>query len=178
MNLYELAVPSFQRSLRVLLSLLDKAEEHFREVGRDTVEFAALRLAPTMHPFPFQIEAAINNALGASARLRGVPAPRVEGLVTLSDMREALAAAIAELETLEPHEFDGAETREIVLQSPKGARHFEGLDYLLRLALPNVHFHTAIAYALVRKEGADIGKRDFLGDLPARRSPASNLCGL
>jgi hypothetical protein len=178
MSLYELAVPSFQRSLRVLLSLLDKAEAHFLEEGRDTSEFAALRLAPTMHPFPFQIEAAINNALGASARLRGVPAPRVEGLVTLSDMREALAAAIAELETLEPHEFDGAETREIVLQSPKGARHFEGLDYLLRLALPNVHFHTAIAYALVRKEGADIGKRDFLGDLPARRSPASNLCGL
>ncbi len=168
MSLYELTVPSFQRSLGVLVRLLDKAETHFRAEGRDLDELAALRLAPDMQPFPFQIEAVINNALGAAARLRGLPPPRIDGLATLPDMRNALAAAIAELETLAAHAFDGAETREIVLPNPKGARHFEGLDYVLRLVLPNVHFHGAIAYALLRREGVDIGKRDFLGDLPAR----------
>ncbi|CAN5533821.1 DUF1993 domain-containing protein [soil metagenome] len=171
MTLYELTIPSFRQSLRVLVRLLDKAETHFRAEGRDLAELGALRLAPGMQPFPFQIEAVINNAVGAAARLRGLPAPRIEGLVTLPDMRAALAAAIAELETLEAHAFDGAETREIILPNPKGDRCFEGLDYVLKLALPNVHFHCAIAYALLRKEGVDIGKRDFLGDLPARGSP-------
>lgn len=172
MGLFTMAIPSFLQSLRALVGLLDKAEAHFQAEGRDPTEFASLRVAPTMHPLPFQIEAAINNAVGAAARLRGLPAPRIEGLVTLADMRGALAAAIIELEALEPREFDGAETREIVLPSPKGARHFEGLDYVLRLALPNLHFHSAIAYALLRQEGVDIGKRDFLGELPARRPPA------
>lgn len=172
MSLYELTVPGFQRSLRVLVRLLDKAEAHFQGEERDPAELASLRLAPSMNALPFQIEAVINNAVGAAARLRGLPAPRVEGLVTLSDMREALATAIAELAALEAHEFEGAESREIILPNPKGDRRFAGLDYVLRLALPNVNFHTAIAYALLRKEGVDIGKRDFLGELPARRPPA------
>ncbi len=168
MTLYDLTIPSFLQSLRVLVRLLDKAQVHFAVEGRDLAELAALRLAPDMKPFPFHIEATINNAVGAAARLRGRPAANIDEPITLSELHNALAAAIAELESLEAHEFDGAETREIVLPSPKGARRFEGLDYVLRLALPNVHFHVAIAYALLRREGVDIGKRDYLGDLPAR----------
>ncbi|MES2724876.1 MAG: DUF1993 domain-containing protein [Pseudomonadota bacterium] len=175
MTLYDLTIPSFLQSLRVLVRLLDKAQVHFAIEGRDIAELAALRLAPDMKPFPFHIEAAINNAVGAAARLRGLPAADIEGPITLSELRNALAAAIAELESLEAHEFDGVETREIVLPSPKGARRFAGLDYVLRLALPNVHFHCAIAYALLRREGVEIGKRDFLGDLPAREPPAIGL---
>lgn len=175
MTLYDLTIPSFLQSLRVLVRLLDKAQVHFAIEGRDIAELAALRLAPDMKPFPFHIEAAINNAVGATARLRGLPAADIEGPITLSELRNALAGAIAELESLEAHEFDGAETREIVLPSPKGARRFAGLDYVLRLALPNVHFHCAIAYALLRREGVEIGKRDFLGDLPAREPPAIEL---
>jgi len=77
---------------------------------------------------------------------------------------------MAGLDTLSPRDFEGAEDREIVLPSPKGARHFPAVDYVLNLALPNVHFHTTIAYALLRADGLDIGKRDFLGELPARRA--------
>lgn len=171
-TLYAFAVPSFRRALRVLAALLDRAEAHLQAEGRDADELADLRLAPDMNPFPFQIEAAINNAVGAAARLRGLPAPRVDGLSTLADMRRALDEALAELDALQPQDFDGADTREIVLPNPKGARHFDGLDYVMSLALPNVHFHTAMAYALLRAEGLDIGKRNFLGDLPARRPPA------
>lgn len=171
-SLHDWAIPSFRRALRALLGLLDKAEKHFAAQGRDLDDLAMLRLAPDMKPFPFQIEAAVDNAVGASARLRGLAVPQVGRLATLADMRRALDEALAGLDALEPQQFEGAETREIVLPNPKGARHFEGLDYVLRLALPNVHFHAAIAYALLRAEGVDIGKRDYLGDLPPRRPPA------
>ena len=70
---------------------------------------------------------------------------------------------------LSPGDFEGAEQREIILPSPKGTRHFPALDYVLNLALPNVQFHTTIVFALLRAEGLDIGKRDFLGELPPRR---------
>lgn len=173
MQIHDLAAPRFLNSLRVMSRLLDKAEAHFRAGGRDLAELSGLRLAPDMQPFPFQIEAVINNTVGAAARLRGVEAPRGAGLTTVEEMRRALAAAAAALEALEPQAFDGAETREIVLPSPKGDRRLSGLDYLMRLALPNAHFHTAIAYALLRGEGLDIGKRDFLGDLPPRSPPGA-----
>lgn len=171
LSLYGLLKPSLMQALLVLLKLLDKAEAHFQADDRDLAELADLRLAPDMNPLPFQIEAAVNNALGAAARLQGLPAPRVEGLATVADMRRALTEALAELESLGPEAFEGAENHKIVLPSPKGARHFDGLDYVVRLVLPNVHFHTAIAYALLRTEGLDIGKRDFLGELPPRRAP-------
>lgn len=170
-SVYDFAAPSLRRPLRVLLGLLDKAQAHFEAQGRSLDDLAGLRLAPDMNPFPFQIEAAINNAVGGAARLRGLPAPRVEGLATLADMRRALGEALAGLEALEPHAFEDAEAREIVLPSPKGARRFEGLEYLVKLVLPNLHFHTAIAYALLRAQGVELGKRDFLGELPPRARP-------
>ena len=173
MQFHDLAAPRFLNSLRVLSRLLDKAEAHFRAEGRDLAELSSLRLAPDMQAFPFQIEAVINNTVGAAARLRGVPPPPPERLATVAQMRRALAEAVAALETVAPSDLVGAATREIVLPSPKGDRRMSGLDYLMRLALPNVHFHTAIAYALLRREGLDIGKRDFLGDLPPRAPPGT-----
>lgn len=172
MNLYEMAIPSFERALRVLQGLLDKAEAHFEAGPRDVAELPALRLAPDMNPFSFQVETAISNAMGATARLRGQPPPRQEPLENLADMRRALGGALGALRALKPGDLEGAEAREIVLPSPKGARHFQGLDYVRSLALPNVHFHVAIAYALLRANGVELGKRDFLGELPPRRATA------
>lgn len=174
---YEIVGPSFRQSLRVLARLLDRAEAHFAAKGRDPEALMDLRLAPDMNPFPSQFESAVNNAVGSVARLRGLPVRRVEGLASLADLRKALEEALAELSDLDPGVFAEADTREIVLPSPKGDRHFGGLDYVLRLALPNVHFHTAIAYAILRAEGVEIGKRDFLGDLPPRRPAATTATG-
>jgi hypothetical protein len=171
-NLFDLTVPRFQRALHVLLGLLEKAEAH-PEGARPSgglSGLAELRLAPDMNPLPFQIQAAINNALGATRRLRGLPPDDLAGLSTLEDMRQALDQALQELGTLAPADFEGAGEREIILPSPKGARHFPAPDYVLNLALPNVLFHTAMAYALLRSAGVDIGKRDFLGPLPPRRA--------
>ena len=170
-TLFELTVPRFRRALGVIVHLLDRAEAHFRDEGRNVSDLAGLRLATDMNPFFVQIASAIDNAVGATARLRGLPHVAVTGLVTLPEVRAALARALAGLDALTPGDFEGAEDREIVLPSPKGARHFPALDYVLNLALPNVQFHTAIVYALLRAEGLDIGKRDFLGELPAWRPP-------
>ena len=171
-NLFDLTVPRFQRALHVLLALLEKAEAHFEAAGpcEGLSGLAELRLAPDMNPLPFQVQAAINNALGATRRLRGLPPDDLAGLSTLEDMRQALDQALQELGALAPADFDGAGEREIILPSPKGDRHFPAPDYVLNLALPNVLFHTAMAYALLRMAGVDIGKRDFLGPLPPRRA--------
>jgi hypothetical protein len=165
-NLFDLTVPRFQRALGVLLGLLDKAEAH------GVAALADLRLAPDMQPFPFQVAAAINNAVGATRRLRGVARDDVGGFSTVEELRGALARALGELGALTPADFEGAEGREIVLPNPKGARHFPAPDYVLNLALPNVLFHTSMAYALLRAAGVEIGKRDFLGPLPPRRASA------
>ena len=169
-TLFELTLPRFRRALGVIVHLLDRAEAQFRAEGRNVSDLTNLRLAPDMNPLPAQIASAIDNAVGAAARLRGLPHLPVSGLATLEDVRAALAGALAELNDWTPGDFDGAEEREIVLPSPKGARHFPAVDYVLNLALPNVQFHTAIVYALLRAEGLDIGKRDFLGELPPRRT--------
>jgi len=178
-NLFDLTVPRFQRALHVLLALLEKAEAHFEAAGpgEGLSGLSDLRLAPDMNPLPFQVQAAINNALGATRRLRGLPPDELAGLSTLEDMRQALDQALQELCTLAPADFDGAGEREIILPSPKGARHFQAPDYVLNLALPNVLFHTAMAYALLRMVGVDIGKRDFLGPLPPRRAGDWNPSG-
>lgn len=171
-TLFELTVPRFQRALGVIVHLLDRAEAQFRAEGRNVSDLAGLRLAADMNPLPAQIASAIDNAVGAAARLRGRPHAPVTGLATVADVRAALARALAELGALTPGDFEGAEGREIVLPSPKGARRFPALDYVLNLALPNVQFHTAMVYALLRAEGLDIGKRDFLGELPPRAAQA------
>ena len=168
--LFELTVPRFRRALGVIVHLLDRAEAQFRAEGRNVSDLAGLRLAPDMNPLPAQIASALDNSVGAAARLRGQAPSPVAGLASLDDVRSALAGALAGLDALTPGDFEGAEDREIVLPSPKGARHFPAVDYMLNLALPNVQFHTAIVYALLRAEGLDIGKRDFLGELPARRT--------
>lgn len=171
-SLFDLTVPRFQRALGVLLGLLSKAEGHFEAAaaGRGAAGLDDLRLAPDMNPFPLQLASAINNAVGATRRLRGLAVEDVAGLSTLEDMRGALNRALGELDALTPADFEGAADREIVLPSPKGARHFPAPDYVLNLALPNVLFHTAMVYALLRGAGVDIGKRDFLGPLPPRRA--------
>ncbi|WP_397419969.1 DUF1993 family protein [Phenylobacterium sp.] len=170
-SLFDLTVPRFQRALGVLLGLLGKAEGHFESAtaGRGVAVLGDLRLAPDMNPFPFQIASAIDNAVGATRRLRGLAPDDVARLSTLEDMRGALNRALGELAVLTPADFEGAADREIVLPNPKGARHLPAPDYVLNLALPNVLFHTSMAYALLRAAGVDIGKRDFLGPLPPRR---------
>lgn len=172
LEIYDVSAPVFRRTLRALLALTAKAQDHCAARGIDPSDLLAARLAPDMNPLSFQFAAAINNSVGALARLRGLPARHAETHASLEAIARALAEAVAELEALTPADLAGAAEREIVLPHPRGDRVFTGQAYLLSLALPGFFFHAATAYDLLRHQGLEIGKRDFLGELPPRRPPA------
>lgn len=172
LEIYDISVPVFRRTLRALLALTTKAEAHCAARGVDPGDLLAGRLAPDMHPLAFQFAAAINNSVGALARLRGLSAPHAEAQASLEAIAHTLADAVAGLEALTPADLAGAAEREIVLPHPRGDRVFTGQGYLLSLALPGFFFHAATAYDLLRHQGLEIGKRDFLGELPPRRPPS------
>lgn len=172
LTLHEITVPVFLRTLKALTLLVGKAEAHCAENGEDPRRIIAARLAADMKPFAFQITAVIGNSVGATARLQGLE-------VRPPEMRDGFAAMTADLDearawlgAVRPEDLEGAEDREIVLPHPRGARHFTGRGYLLSLAIPNFFFHAATAYDLLRTQGLELGKRDFLGELPPRRPVA------
>jgi len=168
--MYDVTVPVFRQTLTALDGVLDRAIAHCEDAGRDPQALIGARLAADMQPFAFQIAALLNNSVGAVARLRGLPSSRPDLLGDFCAMKAALADAIAALDAVAPADLEGSNTREVVLPNPRGDRAFTGQGYLLMLALPNFFFHAATAYDILRAQGVNLGKRDFLGPLPARRA--------
>jgi hypothetical protein len=159
-SIHQASAPVFTRALGNLSAMIDKA----LAAGVTEATLLEARLAPDMHPFPRQIQMASDSAKGAVARLAGVEAPSMPDTeTTIADLKARIAATIAYVNSLDAAAFDGAEDREIVLKFPQGEMKFVGCDYLTGFALPNFFFHTTIAYALLRANGAPIGKMDFLG---------------
>jgi hypothetical protein len=163
-SMYRLTVPVFQRGLASLGTYLDKAEAFAAEKGIDPVELVAARLAPDMLPFSGQYQRATDSAKLALARLTGTEAPKFEDdETTIADLRGRLAKTEAYLATIAPEALDGSETREVVI-SPGGNKViFSGDDYLTGFALPNFYFHVTAAHAILRNQGAPVGKLDYLG---------------
>lgn len=122
------------------------------------------RLILDMLPLSSQIQIACDTAKGAAARLAGLEVPKHEDTeVTLEELKARVAKTLDFIRTVKPQQLQGAETREVVLQFPQTTLKFNGLGYLTNFVLPNFYFHLTMAYALLRKNGVDIGKRDFLG---------------
>lgn len=159
-SIHQASAPVFARALTNLSAMIDKA----LAAGVTEATLLDARLAPDMHPFPRQIQMASDSAKGAIARLAGVEPPSMPDTeTTLAELKARIAATIAYVNSLDAAAFDGAEDREIVLKFPQGEMKFAGCDYLTGFALPNFFFHITIAYALLRANGAPIGKMDFLG---------------
>jgi hypothetical protein len=172
LSIHDLTVPVFGRILTALDVVLQRGMAHCQAAGIDPRTLARARLIADMEPLGFQIAAVLNNSVGAVARLRGLPWSPAEAPDDLAAMRAVVSDAAASLPSVVPADLERAETREIVLPNPRGDRVFSGRDYLLILALPNAFFHAATAYDILRAQGVDLGKRDFLGPLPPRRPPA------
>ena len=170
--MYDITVPVFRQTLTALGGVLDRAIAHCDTKGIDPQTLVGARLIADMEPFAFHIAAVLNNSVGALARLRGATSARAEVLSDLALMKVALADAMTSLEDVTAAELEGAEAREIILPNPRGDRCFTGHGYLLTLALPNFFFHAATGYDILRAQGVELGKRDFLGPLPPRRPPA------
>ena len=163
-SLYEVSIPVFTLSLNNLSAILDKAESHAEAKNVDPKVIQQARLIVDMLPLSSQIQIACDTAKGAAARLAGVEVPKHEDTeATLAELKARVAKTLDFIKTIKPEQLQGAETREVVLQFPQTTLKFNGLNYLTNFALPNFFFHVTMAYALLRKNGIDLGKRDFLG---------------
>jgi uncharacterized protein len=161
--MYNASVPVFRQMLSALAAIIDKTTAHAEAKKIDPAVFVTARLYPDMFPFTKQITVATDFAKGASARLAGIEVPKFEDSEgSLGEAKARLQKTQDFLATLKPAQFDGAETRDITIQLRGTPTIFKGQPYLLHYAMPNFYFHTTTAYAILRHNGIEIGKPDFV----------------
>jgi len=163
-SMYQASVPGFLRTLGSLKSILEKAAAHGAAKKIDDAVFVNARLYPDMLPLSAQVQIASDFARGTCARLSGAETPAVEDKEkTIAELIARVDLAIAYVKTFAAAQIDGSETREITRKIRGNTVVFSGLDYLLKFALPNFYFHVTTAYAILRHNGVEIGKGDYLG---------------
>ncbi|MBL8781809.1 MAG: DUF1993 domain-containing protein [Alphaproteobacteria bacterium] len=166
-NLYAASVPAFQQMLKNLSSILTKTAAHAEAKKIDPSVFVNARLAPDMHPLARQIQMVSDTAKGAAARLAGVDVPSMPDTeATLAELQQRIAKTVDFLSSLKPEQFEGSADRSVELNVGGGQKMtFKGATYLTHFALPNFYFHVTTAYDIVRHNGVEIGKRDYLGSV-------------
>jgi hypothetical protein len=167
-TMYEASVKPGIRMMTNLAAVLGKAAQHAEARKIDPAVFVGARLAPDMFPLSRQVQIASDTAKIGPSRLAGVtPPPYEDDEKTIPELIERARKTIAYLKTLSPAQFEGAEDREIRWKTPVvGERVMMGLPYLLHQVLPNLHFHCTTAYAILRHNGVELGKMDYLGREP------------
>ena len=166
LSMHEASVTAFTKTLSNLKAVLQKAKAHALELKIEEAVYTQARLYPDMLPLSRQVQIATDIARGAAARLAGNEPPAYEdNEKTFDDLVARVERTIDYMAKLEAAKFDDAATREIT-RPVRGQPHtFSGINYLLQFATPNVYFHTATAYGILRHNGVPLGKADFLGDL-------------
>ena len=165
LSMHDASVPVFQQMLAALGGVLAKAETHAAERKIEPAALLQSRLFPDMFPLVRQVQIACDFATSVSARLADEEVPAYEGGdQTFADLQQRIAATLAFVGGLDAARFEGSEQREIVLRpgTPK-ERRIGGQDYLTAYGLPQFFFHVTTAYALLRHNGVEIGKKDFMG---------------
>jgi hypothetical protein len=163
-SLYDVSIPIFTLSLNNLAAILDKAATHSEAKKVDPKALPAARLIVDMLPLSAQIQIACDSAKGAAARLAGVEVPKHEDTEsTIPELKARVMKTLEFIGSIKPGQLEGAETRQIELKFPQNTLKFTGLNYLTNFVLPNFFFHLTMTYALLRKNGVELGKRDFLG---------------
>lgn len=162
-SMYQASVPAFQKHLNALDAILDKAAA-FCEARK--IEPSALlnaRLYPDMFTFTRQVQAACDFAKAATARLAGATPPsHPDTETTIPELKTRIAKTLAFMATIKPEAMDGSEERSMTIKVGPNDMTFIGRDYLMHFALPNFYFHCTTAYGILRHNGLDIGKRDFM----------------
>ena len=163
-SMYQASAPRFANTLRNLSVILDKAETHCAAKKIDPVALTTARLFPDMFAFTRQVQIACDTAKGAVARLAGVDIPKHEDTEqTFAELKARIAKTLDFIESLKPERIDGSEEKEIVLPMRSGERRYKGMQYLLGFAYPNFYFHITTAYNILRHNGVEVGKQDFIG---------------
>ena len=172
-SLYQSSVVVFEFRLNAFLPIIDKAAAHAAAQKVDPSVYMATRLRPDMLSFVRQTQIFCDGAKNGSARLANVEPPKMEDTeASFDEIKARIHKTLDFLKTLKPADIDAAADREIIF--PVGANNkmkLKGGDYLLYSVLPNFYFHLTTAYGLLRFNGVEIGKRDFLG-VPPGIAPA------
>jgi uncharacterized protein len=162
-TMYYEAVSQCTQMLKNIETWLDKAEKHAAAKKFDVNTLMTDRLAPDMKPFIYQVQSACDYVKAAAAWLSGqVPPKHEDNEQTIDDARARIQKTVAFAKSVREVQYAGASDRKVSLSWAPG-KHLCGKDYLLQMTIPNVYFHVAIAYAILRHNGVDIGKMDFLG---------------
>jgi hypothetical protein len=163
-SVHALSVDVFANALGNLSALLEKGLASATARKFDPGVLVGSRLAPDMLPLSRQVQIACDIAKNSSSRLAGMEPPRFEdNEKTIEELRARIARTIDYLKGLPVSAFEGSEDRDIKVPSGDRTLEFKGLDFLQRWAIPNVFFHVTTAYNILRHNGVDLGKRDFLG---------------
>lgn len=163
--MYYQAISQCLQGLKNLETCLDKAERHAEAKKFDVDVLTTSRLAPDMQPFSYQVQSACDYVKAAAAWLSGQAPPKHEDTErTIDELRARIRKTVAFVEGVKEAQYSDASERKVKLSWAPG-KVIGGQDYLLQMTVPNTFFHLAMAYAILRHNGVDVGKMDFLGPI-------------
>jgi uncharacterized protein len=164
LSLYDVSIPVLVRGLTNLSILIDKAATHAEAKKFEPAVLAQARLYPDMFPLARQVQITCDTAKGAAGRLAGIDIPKHEDTeTTLAELKQRIAKTVDFIQSVKPGQLEGAESRSIEIKTPNRTLSFTGLSYLNNFVLPNFYFHESISYAILRHNGIEVGKGDYLG---------------
>lgn len=164
--IYDVTVPQFTKMLRNFSSILDKAAAHAQTKNFDVDVLLLARLAPDQFHFTRQVQIFCDMAKKAAERLSGKEAPvHEDNEKTWSELHARISSVLAYLESFSPEDFADAAQRRVTQPRWEG-RWLTGEEFVIQQLLPNFYFHVTTAYAILRHNGVDVGKRDYLGPMP------------
>jgi hypothetical protein len=166
LSMYQASIPVFTRMLGNLSVILDKAAKHAEAKKIDPAVFINARIAPDMFALARQVQIATDAVKGCAARLGGIAVPSfADTEVTFPELQERITKTVAFLKSVTAVQIDGSEDRSIELKLGSKEVSFPGQVYLLNFVLPNMYFHISMTYAILRHNGVELGKMDFLGGM-------------
>jgi uncharacterized protein len=163
-SMYTTSVPRFIRALNNLAAILEKGAAHAQARKIDPAVLLDARLYPDMFPLTKQVQVATDVANSGAARLAGLEVPAYENKEgSFDELLARTRKTIAYLETLKPEQIDGTEEKTVSWQTRSSTKSMQGMPYLQDHLLPNIYFHVTTAYNILRHNGVELGKMDYLG---------------
>ena len=162
--MYQASIPQLTKMLTNLSNILKKGEEFAKAKNVDGAVLVGDRLSPDMFPLSKQVQIACDQVKNGMARLAGIEPPKFDDQEsTFAELQERIAKTIAFANTIQPAQVDGTEAKEIKFSIKEWHFEFVGEQYLLTWIIPNFYFHVTTAYNILRHNGVEIGKADYLG---------------
>ena len=164
-SIYQASVPVYTRRLEALLEILDKAAAYASQRKIDPAALIQARLYPDMFPLARQVQICCGQALRGAARLSGAEPTSIEDKAnSFDDLKAVIAKTLEFLKSVDAKKMEGMEDREITFPIGDRKMTLKGSDYLLHFSMPNFYFHVTTAYDILRNNGLEIGKADYMGD--------------